>query len=301
MRICRHAFTLIELLVVIAIIAILIGLLLPAVQKVREAAGRARCQSHLKQIGTAVHHFHDVQGQFPKGGTVTWASMTFAAPGVPAGPHEQGLGWEYQILPYVEQEAVYRLPNAETVRQQVIPIYFCPSRRIAKPNANQAGRVLGDYAAATPANAPNAWDQYWYGQISTIPTTSTYYGVIARGMCLPRAVTMTAILDGTSNTMLASEKWVARSSYDTGDWHDDCGWADGWDPDAVRSTGLVPTSDSNLNPSGAGYNFGSAHPSGINAVMADGSVRSIRYQVDPRLFNNLGHRSDGEVIDLNGL
>src|SRR5579884_234798 len=125
----RHAFTLIELLVVIAIIAVLIGLLLPSVQKVREAAARSQCQNNLKQLGLAMHNYHDVYKQFPKN--------AYLVPGS-GGNAWQCLSASYKILPYIEQSALYsqiqQLWNASNwsgiysgPMQQSIPIFRCPS------------------------------------------------------------------------------------------------------------------------------------------------------------------------------
>jgi prepilin-type N-terminal cleavage/methylation domain-containing protein len=120
---CRRGFTLIELLVVIAIIAILIGLLLPAVQKVREAASRLRCQNNLKQIGLALHNYESSNGRFPPAGVYPVAATAGDAWSVQA-----------QILPYIEQANLYQLVNfsaaantQDAVTRQRIPIYVCPS------------------------------------------------------------------------------------------------------------------------------------------------------------------------------
>ena len=289
----RSAFTLIELLVVIAIIAILIGLLLPAVQKVREAAARMQCSNHLKQIGLAIHGFHDTFSYFPHGGRTPWA---FSTQGVDA-------GWAYHILPYIEQSNIHNLglntSNSGLVYAQNPKIYQCPSRRT---NATQGGRVLMCYASATPADAPNSWDQFWYGQVWDVPVNANYRGIIVRKLSpagsniVPR-ISMTAITDGTSNTLLVAEKQLNPRNYVFGDWHDDCGWADGWDPDIIRYTGFTPASDDRYGSLGwEGYRFGSAHTGGMNGLMGDGSVRFLSFNIDPITFNFLGDRQDGRVL-----
>src|SRR5688500_5973742 len=123
----RRAFTLIELLVVIAIIAILIALLVPAVQKVREAAARIQCTNNLKQIGIALHAHNDQNKVLPTGGTTPWAGPSFASPGVPHPAKSQLAGWGYQILPFIEQSAVYTKTDPWS---HMIPIYYCPARRM---------------------------------------------------------------------------------------------------------------------------------------------------------------------------
>ena len=299
----RSGFTLIELLVVIAIIAILIGLLLPAVQKIREAASRMKCSNNLKQQGLAIHNYHDTLGFLPSGGYNPW------------GPEGS---WSFHILPYIEQDNLRNQAitgstyNADIVRYKGGPqIYFCPSRRTAKPTLSQGNRWLMDYAAATPADQPNSWDQFWYGDIwgmGWLPYT--YKGTIVRGGYPAGGgnwqggqTTLASVTDGLSNTLVVSEKQLDPTAYSSGDWHDDAGWADGWDPDVIRYTGFQPNADALYGRQGGweGYRFGSAHPTGMNGLFGDGSVRFIRYTVDLNTFNLIGNRSDGQTVNLNGL
>ena len=283
----RRGFTLIELLVVIAIIAILIGLLLPAVQKVRAAAARIQCANHLEQMGLGLHGYHDALGTFPDGGTTPFSY----------GVRFEDAGWAFKILPFIEQDNIARIGRTSRdpydVYSKYVNIYQCPARR---SEAQQGGRYLMDYAAATPASAPNSWDQFWYGHIWEVPTTAYYRGVIARKGTAGGRSTIVSITDGTSNTMILGEKQLDPAKYYTGDWHDDCGWGDGWDPDVIRYTGYVPLSDRSYASGSKGFNFGGAHAGGMNILLADGAVRFIDFAIDPTTFNRLGDKADGQVL-----
>src|SRR5262245_31513211 len=124
----RGGFTLVELLVVIAIIAVLISLLLPAVQKVREAAGRAYCKNNLKQIGTAFHLFHDTYHVFPTAGDGVDPPRVMIGPD-PGQAADQTWGWAYQVLPFIEQDNLWRQPDDAAVKAVPVKLYFCPGRR----------------------------------------------------------------------------------------------------------------------------------------------------------------------------
>jgi prepilin-type N-terminal cleavage/methylation domain-containing protein/prepilin-type processing-associated H-X9-DG protein len=345
-------FTLIELLVVIAIIAVLIGLLLPAVQKVREAANRMTCSNNLKQIGLAVMNVHDQQGRFPTGGGHWEQGISYTGKDgtAPEGVELQTAGWLYQILPYIEQGNAYLVSDLTTAntkgikapfpqqiyyadvtdalpvgaaRHTVIKTYYCPSRRPAALYYNSPAHSgftnLTDYCAAAPGRVPlranEIPDQTFWGDdgrfngviypilLGQDPGSQKYRNVASR---------IADVTDGTSNTMLAAEKFVPTNEYHGGHWADDTGPMAGWDPDIGRSTVSnttycqnptrdIPLPQSDPKWSNCGMVFGSAHPAGINAVFADGSVHHIRFGVDPNVFNMLGHKSDGGVFTLEDL
>jgi prepilin-type N-terminal cleavage/methylation domain-containing protein len=310
----RSGFTLIELLVVIAIIGILIALLLPAVQSAREAARIITCSNQLKQMGLAIHNHVDALGVFPTAGDTPWPVLEdYMTGGMPNGPNKQGLGWAFQILPYLEEESTYDVQRQDRLEQIANAFYFCPSRR---PVVRQYSRVLMDYASATPGPwdgrgrvIMNSEDGFWQDRANgtwDLVHGKTWRGIIVRtnwdirpppgqeAGCTP-AITPGQITDGASNTVMLGEKRLNPNYYYSGDWCDDRGWTDGFDPDTVRSTAYPYGPDSD-NAGDICYMFGSAHVAGMNACFGDGSVRVLNYSIDPNVLNALGDRMDGHVV-----
>jgi prepilin-type N-terminal cleavage/methylation domain-containing protein/prepilin-type processing-associated H-X9-DG protein len=283
----RAGFTLIELLVVIAIIGILMGLLMPAVQKIREAANRISCHNNLKQFALAFHNHHDQVGYFPTGGW-NWYTPPNYLGGVPAMGRQQQAGWGFQILPFIEAENTWRGGGATTDTGRILvaigtpnKLFFCPSRRgpqtviFSNPaylNGLAAPHALCDYAASNREGT---------GVVQQFNPTR-----------------IADILDGTSNTLLLADKRANRALLGP---HpgDDIGYTSGWDYNIVRQTNLQPLPDYS-GPGQGKRRFGSSHTGGFNAAFADGSVRLISYSINVTTFSYLGNKSDGQAISSDG-
>jgi prepilin-type N-terminal cleavage/methylation domain-containing protein/prepilin-type processing-associated H-X9-DG protein len=147
----NRGFTLVELLVVIAIIGVLVALLLPAIQAAREAARRSQCANNLKQVGLAVLNLESSLKTYPTGGIKPWPIIEdYSSNGRPFGPERQGLSWAFQILPYLEQGAVYNLAETVRIKDSPIAMYNCPSRRAPQFNTVDQAWLM-DYAGLTTA------------------------------------------------------------------------------------------------------------------------------------------------------
>jgi prepilin-type N-terminal cleavage/methylation domain-containing protein len=332
----RRGFTLIELLVVIAIIAVLIGLLLPAVQKVREAANQAKCKNNLKQVGLALHNYESTNRRFPAAGVYPKGATSSDA-------------WSIHshILPYIEQANLYlqvdftKAANVQDpVTRQRIPIYVCPTEIMDK---------MKEATSPTGAGAINRWPTTYAANVGTWKVWDPNTGTGGDG-ALPFAnsptssTTSSSYYDGMSNTVAFAEvraytynrvsnsslpadtpppQTVAdvlalggtlnTSSIPSGH----TGWTEAQTFHIGMTFVLPPNTPTLLNVAGANYDIDqltsregssatrisfdavisrSYHPGIVNVLLMDGSVRSVSNNINPTTWRALGSRAGGEIV-----
>jgi prepilin-type N-terminal cleavage/methylation domain-containing protein/prepilin-type processing-associated H-X9-DG protein len=319
----RVGFTLVELLVVIAIIGVLVAILLPAIQAAREAGRRMQCRNSIKQMALAANNHLDVNKYFPTGG---WGWRWAGDPNYGFDLNQPG-GWMFNILPFIEEQALHdlgkQLPEGAqrqaAIRQALstpVPLYFCPTRRSAeavrfthgtnyynvgtKPEfvaRNDYVACAGSVAVLSECQGPST---YQAGVKSGDPCWNSSNNNKMNGMNVLRnsgLIGLKKVTDGVSKTILIGEKYLRVSSYETSDDDNDQGWDLGHDRDIVRWCDQPPYNDALGQPSRNGV-FGSAHPGGMQISMADGSVHTIPYEVDPTVFLRLGVRNDGLPVQV---
>ena len=303
----RRGFTLIELLVVIAIIAILIGLLLPAVQKVREAAARMQCSNNLKQQGLALHNYHSTYEMLPQGNS----------PYTSAAPYEGSWSWMNYILPYLEQDNAYR--TAKAFASSGGSNWYSWYNPIAATKMKMFNCPSDSRGAQVYPGEPGIRDQALTGYLGNSGTTAT----ALNGMLYIRSkVRFTDVTDGTSNTIMVGERppnsnlefgwWFAAYGYD-GRGNADCLMTSNdvavasyfisnynsapnqpCNGSAATKIGLQP---GNPNIGCDAAHYWSFHTGGAQFMMGDGSVRMVTYS-NNNIIAALSTRSGGEVTNL---
>lgn len=295
----RRGFTLIELLVVIAIIAVLIALLLPAVQQAREAARRTQCKNNLKQLGLALHNYHDIFNVFPSGWIGVQGGIQTAQAGI------NGAGWGAMLLPQLDQSALYNQfnPNVaienplnDTFRLQTLAVFRCPSdpqpERFKIDADGSPGTTICELAIA------NYIGSFGTDSVDGCENAPGLAPVRANGQCASdgvfyhnSSVKLRDVFDGTSNTFLAGERktnpllawystWVGRVA--------------GAEEMFQR---VVGTFDHTPNHPATHFDdFSSQHRGGTQFVFADGHVRFISENIDHGVYNAVATIKGGEVV-----
>jgi prepilin-type N-terminal cleavage/methylation domain-containing protein/prepilin-type processing-associated H-X9-DG protein len=299
----RPGFTLIELLVVIAIIAILIGLLLPAVQKVREAAGRMQCTNNLKQIGLALHNYNDNNKKLPPG------QLNLLGTNHPTNAKIRQC-WMHQILPFIEQKP---LKDAIDAAQPTTTTYAIPGREnpisiLVCPTDPNGGRNI-TANAATPAAGQGFHGNYVLCAGSTL-FGNNGQGITLNGAFFPMSTNkLESIADGTSNTLAASEIIVSK---DTSSAHDLRGrYNNTWQGNVLFSTLEPPNTTvgdvssyciaipfapcGTLGTTNLVQYARSRHPGGVNALMLDGSVRFVNNNINLAAWQAMGTRENSDI------
>jgi prepilin-type N-terminal cleavage/methylation domain-containing protein len=331
MKIKRHGFTLIELLVVIAIIAILIALLLPAVQQAREAARRSQCKNNLKQLGLALHNYHDSSGLFPPGFVAQNGSLTTNDTAEPA---QSGGNWSWgaYVLPMVDQGALYNQLNVGpstclqamstgstlTLMSQPVSAFLCPS----DPNSGRVTMSFKNASSATVSPAPALSNYIAANHPNDIFRSVAGTSVTSLGMFyMNSSVRFRDITDGTSNTIAIGERCdvlrngitgtdIAQGTVYSGSLRTQAGCVFCTRGTREKSSlGIRDVLGSGLyainGPSSiavgsaesvAARSFSSSHTGGAQFTLGDGSVRFISENVNLTLFRNLISYGDGSTV-----
>ena len=317
----RIGFTLVELLVVIAIIGILVSLLLPAVQSAREAARRTHCINNLKQLSLGFMTHESAHGHLPTGG---WGLAWMGEPDQGFGARQPG-GWIYNILPYIEEQAVRDMGSGldRSARNQKLAVrdatpiktFVCPTRRDARAYEKKTGRVPNGYTSPADAracyavNVGDPRDSHTGSAPATLDGYDTYDWIDRseqfRGISYERSeVEFAHIVDGTSNTYMVGERYINPDTYLSGGSPDD-DWAmyTGQQDDQSRSVYFDPANDKasyvpwqDRKGVTSRYRFGGPHSAGCHMSFCDGSVSIISYSIDASVHWRLGVRDDGKPV-----
>jgi len=294
----RSGFTVIELLITLGIIVICTTLLLPAIQRSRNAARANQCKNNMKQLGLALHNYHDVHSVFPPG----WVSHT------PFANSPSAFGWQVFILPFIEQAVLYdkfefsvpvgkeafgKMFNGNVLEKIIIPTYRCPEDTTAPLNTMRGGWAVSNYSGnfgsnPAPRLAPNGAAEFWPGNLITPLRTNGIFWWCS-------SVRIRDIRDGTSNTLMVGERGVTSAA---GIWA-------GVRSNSIETDQLTDCSFGNEINSNPGA-FSSLHPEGSFFLMCDGAVRFLSERLDSRAINpefpaggiyqKLSSRNDGQVI-----
>jgi len=274
----RSAFSLVELLVVIAIVGILLGLLLPAVQAAREAGRQTKCRSNLRQIGIALHDYHDAYGYFPTG-----------CAGCTKGKPIRQFAWSVFVLPFLEQEAVWQLVDMNyryshlvnhDATTRVIPTYLCPST--ARLDLDRIGNTTNDLnnnGKSDPIDFMGVTDYAGINGAAIFSDTESANGV----MLYDRAVKINDICDGTSQTIIVAEN-TGRGRINNGEWSNG--------ENILAQHGRIN------DPENRGLDeMWSDHPGGVQALFCDGSVHFLREEMSLKTLQAICTRNGHDVVD----